>query len=137
MCSVDKIITLYHLSLFLGHQSVIKTYLTLADKFFIPDLMHYLHSYIKGCHVCQLTRKDKPSTRQLHSRINLNFRPLSRLNMDLEVMPKSYKGHTFILCIIDEVTNYLISVPIYHSKSEGIGNALIEALFQSIACQII
>ena len=41
-------------------------------------------------------------------------------------MPKSYKGHKFIFCIIDEVTNYLITVPIYHSKSEEIGDTLIE-----------
>ena len=38
----DKIITLYHTSLFVGHQGVIKTYLlTINDKFFIPGLMHY------------------------------------------------------------------------------------------------
>ena len=47
MC-VDKIITLYHKSLFAGHQGVIKTYLTINDKFFIPNLIHYLRSYIKG-----------------------------------------------------------------------------------------
>ena len=44
----DKIITLYHSSLFAGHQGVIKTYLIIADKFFIPHFMHYLCSYIKG-----------------------------------------------------------------------------------------
>ena len=44
----DKIITLYHKSLFAGHQGVIKTYLTISDKFFIPNLIHYLRSYIKG-----------------------------------------------------------------------------------------
>ena len=49
---VDKIITLYHSSLFAGHQGVIKTYLTISDKFFIPNLTHYLRSYIKGCHLC-------------------------------------------------------------------------------------
>ena len=38
----DKIITLYHTSLFVGHQGVIKTYLTISDKFFIPNLIHYL-----------------------------------------------------------------------------------------------
>ena len=38
----DHIITLYHSCLFAGHQGVIKTYLTIVDKFFIPDLMHYL-----------------------------------------------------------------------------------------------
>ena len=41
-------------------------------------------------------------------------------------MPNSNKVHKFILCIIDEVTNYLIMVPIYQSKVEGIGEALIE-----------
>ena len=30
----DKIITLYYKSLFAGHQGVIKTYLTISDKFF-------------------------------------------------------------------------------------------------------
>ena len=39
---VDQIIALYHSSLLAGHQGVIKTYLTMSDKFFIPDLMHYL-----------------------------------------------------------------------------------------------
>ena len=46
--------------------------------------------------------------------------------MDLKVMPRSQKGHKFILCIIDEVTNYLITVPIQHSRSEEVGEALIE-----------
>ena len=41
-------------------------------------------------------------------------------------MPRSYKGHKYILCKIDKVTNYLITVPIHQSKSEEIGNALIE-----------
>ena len=41
-------------------------------------------------------------------------------------MPRSYKGHEFILCVIDEVTNYLLTKPIHQSKSEEIGDALIE-----------
>ena len=41
-------------------------------------------------------------------------------------MPRSQKGHKFILCIIDEVNNYLIMVPIYQAHSEEIGEALIE-----------
>ena len=38
----DKIITLYHSSLFTGHQGVIKMYLTIGDKLFIPGLILYL-----------------------------------------------------------------------------------------------
>ena len=123
---VDKIIALYHTSLFAGHQGVVKTYLMMKDKFFIPNLMHYLRSFIKGCHICQLSRSDKPPTRQLQPRNYLNYRQLLKLSMDLKVMPRSQKGHKFILCITDEMTNYLIMVPIYHSRSEEVGEALIE-----------
>ena len=43
-------------------------------------------------------------------------------------MLRSYKGHKYILCIIDEVTNDLITIPIHHSRSEEIGEALIESV---------
>ena len=33
---IDKIITLYHTNIFTGHQGVVKTYLTMRDKFFHP-----------------------------------------------------------------------------------------------------
>ena len=38
-------------------------------------------------------------------------------------MPGSHRGHKCILCIIDKVTNYLITVPAYQSKAEEIGDA--------------
>ena len=123
---MDKIITLYHKSLFAGQQGVIKTYLTISDKFSIPYLIHYLRSYIKGCHICQLSRNEKPPTRHLQTRINPNYVSMSRLNMDLKVMPRLHKGHRYILCIIDEVTNFLVTVPIFQAKSEDVGEALLE-----------
>ena len=79
---------------------------------------------------------EEPLTRQLQTRINLNYRPLLRLSMDLKVIPHSSKGHKFILCIIDEVTNYLITVPIYQSKAEEIGEVLIEHVMTKYYCII-
>ena len=134
MCA-DKIIALYHSSLFAGHQGVIKTCLSVNDKFFIPNLIHYLRSYIKGCHICQLACNEKPPPRQLQARINPNYIPLSRLSMDLKVMPTSYKGHKYILCIIDEVTNYLITVPVHQARSEEIGEAIIDNVITKYCIQ--
>ena len=54
--------------------------------------------------------------------------------MDLKVMPWSNKGHKLILCVIDEVTNYLITVPVYQSKAEEIGDALYRACHDKILC---
>ena len=93
----DKIITLYHKSLFAGHQGVIKTYLTISDKFFIPNLIHCLRSYIKGCHLSQLSCNDKPPSRHIQTRINPNYVSMSRLSIDLKDMPRSHKGHKYIL----------------------------------------
>ena len=105
---------------------MIKTYLTISDKFFIPNLMDYLRIYTRGCHIYQLSRNEKLPSRHLQTRINPNYIPMSRLSMDLKVMPRSHKGHKYILCIIDEVTNFLITVPIFQAKSEEVGEALLE-----------
>ena len=51
---------------------------------------------------------------------------MSRLSMDLKVMPKSHKGHKYILCIIDDMTNYLITVPMFQAKLEEVGEAILE-----------
>ena len=46
--------------------------------------------------------------------------------MDLKMMPRLQKGHWFILCIRDEMTNYLITAPLYQARSEEVREALIE-----------
>ena len=43
---IDKIIALYHTGLFAGHQGMVKMDLTMRDKFFIPNLMHYLRFFL-------------------------------------------------------------------------------------------
>ena len=46
--------------------------------------------------------------------------------MDLKVKSRSNKAHKFILYVTDKVKNYLITVPIHQSKSEDIGDTLVE-----------
>ena len=45
---VDKIIALYHTSLFAGHQGVVKTYLMMKDKFFYSKSDALLEIFHKG-----------------------------------------------------------------------------------------
>ena len=53
---------------------------------------------------------------------------MSRLSMDLKVMPKSQKGHKYVLCVINEMTNFLITVLIFQARSEEVGEALLDML---------
>ena len=57
---------------------------------------------------------------------------MSRLSMDLKVMPRSHKCHRYILCIIDEVKSLLITVPIFQARSEEIAEALLEKCYNKI-----
>ena len=122
----DKIITLYHSSLFSEYQDVIKIYLTISDTFFIQSLVHYLHSYIKGCHIWQLSRNKKTAYETVTNQKYFKLQSIIQDIMDLKVMPRSNKGHKYILYIIDEVTNYLITVLIHQSRLKQIGNAITE-----------
>ena len=76
--------------------------------------------------MCQLSRNEKMPTRHFQTRINVNYVPMSRLSMDLKVMPRLHKGYKYILCVIDEVTNFLVTVPIFQARSEEIGETLLE-----------
>ena len=40
-------------------------------------------------------------------------------------MLRSSRGHRYILCVIDEVTNHMITASIKHSRSEEFREALI------------
>ena len=51
---------------------------------------------------------------------------MSRLSMNLKVMPRSQKGYQYILWVIDEMTNYLITALLYQARSEEVREALIE-----------
>ena len=44
-------------------------------------------------------------------------------------MPKSYKGDRYILCMIDEVTNYIITAPVKQAKLEEVGEIFINSVF--------
>ena len=74
----------------------------------------------------------KPPTRHFQTRINPNYTPMSRLSMDLKVMPKLQKGHKYVLCVIDEMTNFLITVLIFQAKSEEVREAPLEHVITQI-----
>ena len=41
-------------------------------------------------------------------------------------MPRLQKGNRYILCVIDEMTSYLITTPLYQARPEEVGETLIE-----------
>ena len=65
---------------------------------------------------------------------------MTRLCTDLKVIPRSCKGHKSILVVIDEVTDFMVTIPICQSRSEEIEDALMEHVLTKYSlsqCMII
>ena len=61
---------------------------------------------------------------------SMNQQFCSRENQLLQMLQQNekstQKSHKYTLCIIDEVMNFLITVPFFQARSEEIGETLIE-----------
>ena len=99
------------------------------EFFIIPGLTHYLRVYIKEFHICQLHSNEKLLPRQLQNMINPNYKAMSKFGRNLKVIHRSYKDNKYILVVIDEVTNFMVTIPISQSRSEEIDDATIEHVF--------
>ena len=118
----------YHDTILAGHQGITRTYLTLKERFFSPNMFECLRNYVASCHTCQ-SRKDKEKDKMTHHlRIPYDFRPMSRLSCDIKYMPPSTEGYKFILFVTCEVSNYVIGIPLKQANSLTIAEAMLNRI---------
>ena len=110
-----------------GHLEIQKTYQRIKDKFKIPGLLGRVENFVKTCDTCQ---KDKLTRIRPKEFSQISDTPLNsndKIAMDIiEPMTKTKRGNQYILSIHDELTKYLILVPLKTQRTESIINAFIE-----------
>ena len=123
---VDMLLHYFHSSLMGGHMGITKTYLTISQRFFYPNLAHHVRAYIIGCHVCQMVKAGKTPKRPFQPRININVPALTKVSMDVKYMPPSggKKSYNFILVMLCEVSNFLVVCPLQTARTVEICKAI-------------
>ena len=106
-----------------------KNILTTRQKFFIPNLMHYIRSSLKACQICQMHKAGSTPQRQFENRINHNYISTSKLSCNIKYMCRKSTGHKFILSVTNEVVNDLIAILLYRGTLHEVGEALINYVF--------
>ena len=66
---VEHLLHQYDTSLIGGHNGITKTYRTISDGFYCPNLAFHLRAYITECHLCQLFKNAKKFSRPFQKRI--------------------------------------------------------------------
>ena len=120
---VEMLLHYFHSSLMGGHMGITKTYLTLSQRFFCPNLAHHVRAFIIGCHVCQTVKTSKHIKRPFQKRININVPALCKISMDIKHMPPS-QGYSFVLVMICEVSNFLVVSPLKSAQTIPVCNVI-------------
>ena len=124
---IEFILDMYHGTLIGGHQGMNKTLRTLSSRYYCPKLADYIRAYIVGCHTCQLFKNSKRFHRPFNKRVyDISQPALANVSMDIKYMPKSTKGYNYMLIILCEITNFLVTIPIKQATAPEVCKALIE-----------
>ncbi|XP_076660824.1 uncharacterized protein LOC143364275 [Halictus rubicundus] len=110
-----------------GHFGIQKTYQRIKDKFKIPHLMEKIEDYVKRCDACQKEKLTRIRPKEMPIISDTPMQPNDKIAMDIiGPMTKTKKGNQFILSIHDDLTKYLILVPLKTQQTESILNALLD-----------
>ena len=124
---IDFILDMYHGTLIGGHQGMNKTLKTLSSRYYCPRLADYIRAYIVGCHTCQLFKNSKRFHRPLQKRTyDISQPALANVSMDIKYMPKSNRGYKYMIVILCEITNFLVTQPLKEVRASEVCRVLVE-----------
>ena len=124
---IDFILDMYHGTLIGGHQGMNKTLRTLSSRYYCPRLADYIRAYIVGCHTCQLFKNSKRFHRPLQKRTyDISQPAFSNVSMDIKYMSKSNKGYKYMIVILCEITNFLVTHPLKEVTASEVCRILVE-----------
>ncbi|GFY29022.1 retrovirus-related Pol polyprotein from transposon opus [Trichonephila clavipes] len=105
-CRRTEVLRLAHTSVFSSHMGPKKTIERIKYSFFWEGLRADVKKFCESCKECQLTRSVRIKDRSPITPVARSELPFQVVNMDLisPIDPPSSKGHTYILCLVDQHT---------------------------------
>ncbi|XP_076030465.1 uncharacterized protein LOC143018769 [Oratosquilla oratoria] len=115
-----------------GHLGTRKTYAKILSHFYWPKLRRDVSTYCRTCRPCQLVGKPSPSIKPFPLQpIPVIKEPFSKITTDcVGPLPKTPRGHQFLLTIIDCATRYPEAIPLRRITKKNIVRALVHFFTQ-------
>ena len=97
------VISLFHDSTTAGHPGIAKTLAMVSRFYWWPGIKDFVTEYVKGCHICQMTKTNTHPTRPALSPITTDptARPFEVISLDFIVKLPLSNGFDTILTITD------------------------------------
>ena len=121
-----KVLQIAHDLPLAGHLGKDKTLTRISRRFFWPTLSQDVASYVRSCPACQRTRQKKGEKAPLQP-MPIMGNPFERIAMDVVgPLPKTRKGHEYILVVSDYATRYPEAIPLRKFTALSVAEHLLD-----------
>ncbi|XP_056622843.1 retrovirus-related Pol polyprotein from transposon 17.6 [Triplophysa dalaica] len=118
------ILELAHTHPMAGHLAAANTIQRIRDRFHWPGLEAVVKRFCQCCHICQQKSPQRPPPSPLIPLPVIEV-PFERIGMDLVgPLPKSARGHEYILVVMDYATRYPEALPLRKATTKAIAKEL-------------
>jgi len=127
MSKQDKIdvIKLYHDSLLGGHLGVSKTLKRIRTQIQWKGMRKDVRQYIEKCESCQKNKSSKKIKLPM-AITTTSTKPFQKIFLDIVgKLPTSYRNNSYILTIQDDLTKFLLTIPLEDHKANTMAKAFV------------
>jgi len=115
-----KVIEMFHSNLISGHLGIRKTFGRLEMRVYWKNLRKDIAHFVNRCLVCQMSNNSRLPPVPANSSF-ISESPWEIITIDLMgPYPKGFKGHTYILVVVDMLTKYVELCPLRSITSKVI-----------------
>ena len=123
-CIRDSILRAFHTADLAGHQGERRTFLQIRMYFFWPNMKRQIERWVKACLGCRKRKTPRPMRADITEAMLATY-PNETVAIDIVgPFPRSDRGNTYILTMIDTFTRWPVAVPIKDRGSATIANAI-------------
>ena len=118
-----------------GHMGVQKTFDSIRQKYFWPNLFKELHQYVAVCTTCQTRSLQK--IRQPLQETDIPPYRMAKLSLDLSgPYPKSMSGNKYIIAFVDWFSGWPEAFAVPDKTADTVAHLLIEEIFPRFGCPL-
>ena len=124
-----KLLREFHTCPIGGHQGIQRTYERLKLYISWPNMFKDVEEYIKSCETCQINKQTLPNSKTEMQITDTQKQPWDKIYLDL-VGPfsTSEKGNKYLLTCQDNLSKYLIAIPIQNQSAETVAKHFVYEL---------
>lgn len=121
----EELMQMYHDSLLGGHLGITKTLKRINAQVQWKGMRKDVREYIRKCESCQKNKSSKKIKIPM-AITTTSTKPFQKIFLDVVgKLPTSYKNNSYILTIQDDLTKFLLAIPIEDHKANTIAKAFV------------